>query len=61
MMPLNLPHGERFLPYEEQNLSPCGNLSRTCTGLGVKRGTLYFLTIENEIEIFKILNSAADH
>jgi hypothetical protein len=28
----DLPHGERFLPYGEKNLSPCGNLSMTRTG-----------------------------
>jgi hypothetical protein len=34
----DLPHGERFLPF----LLPCGKLSRTRTGLGAKRRTLYF-------------------
>jgi hypothetical protein len=29
----DLPHGERFLPYGEKHLSPCGNLSITHTGL----------------------------
>jgi hypothetical protein len=33
----DLPHGERFLPCGGKNLSPCGNLSRTRTGLGAKR------------------------
>jgi hypothetical protein len=30
----NLPQGERFLLHGDKNLSPCGNLSRTRTGLG---------------------------
>jgi hypothetical protein len=42
----NLPHGERFVLYSEKNLSPCGNLSWTRTGLGAKRRTLY--NIKNE-------------
>jgi hypothetical protein len=40
-IPLNLPNGEKFLPYGEKNLSPCGNLSRTRTGLGVANPVLF--------------------
>jgi hypothetical protein len=58
-MSLNLPHGKRFLPYGEKNFSPCGNLylSRTRTGLGATRQTLYFLTIKMKSKFlkFKIL------
>jgi hypothetical protein len=57
---LNLPHGERFLPYGEKNLSPCGNLSRTSTGLGAKWQTLYFLYFNIKKENFKILNPSPD-
>jgi hypothetical protein len=39
----DLHHGERLLPYGEKNLSPWRNLSRTRTGRGAKRRTLYFL------------------
>jgi hypothetical protein len=56
----DLPHGERFLPYGEKNLSPCGNLSRTLTGLGAKRRTLYFLNFNIKRENFKILNPSPD-
>jgi hypothetical protein len=35
----DLPHGERFLPYREKNLS------RTRTGWGEKRQAVFFLTI----------------
>jgi hypothetical protein len=56
-MSLNLPHGERFLPYGEKNLTPCRNLSRTRTGLGTKRQTLYCLTVKMKSKFlkFKIL------
>jgi hypothetical protein len=56
----DLPHGERFLPYREKNLSPCGNLSRTRTGQGAKRRTLYFLNFNIKNENFKILNPSPD-
>jgi hypothetical protein len=59
-MPLNLPLGERFLPYGEKNLSLWGNLSRTRTGLGAKRRTLYFLNFYIKNENFKILNPSPD-
>jgi hypothetical protein len=51
----DLLHGERFLPYGEKNLSPCGNLSRTHTGRGAKWQTLYFLNFNIKNENFKIL------
>jgi hypothetical protein len=38
----DLPHGKKFLPYGEKIFSPCGNLSRTCTGLGAKQQTIKF-------------------
>jgi hypothetical protein len=46
----DLPYSKIFLPYGKKNLLPCGNLSRTPTGLGAKRRTLYFLNfkINNE-------------
>jgi hypothetical protein len=53
----DLPHGERFLPYGDKKLSPCGNLSRTRTGRGATWRTLYFLNfnIKNEtVESSKI-------
>jgi hypothetical protein len=56
----DLPHGERFLPYGEKNLSPLGNLSRTLTGLGAKRQTLYFFNFIIKDETFKILNPSPD-
>jgi hypothetical protein len=59
-MSLNLPHGERFLPYGEKNLSPCRNLSRTRTGLGAKRRTLCFLNFYIKNENFKILIPSQD-
>jgi hypothetical protein len=51
----DLPQGERFLPYGEKNLLPCGNLSRTPTGRGAKRRTLYFLilTLKLKFQNFK--------
>jgi hypothetical protein len=52
-MSLNLPHSERFLPYGEKNLSPCGNLSRIRSGLGGKGQTLYFLNFYIKNENFK--------
>jgi hypothetical protein len=45
-----------ILPYGEKNLSPCGNLSRTRTGLGAKRRTLYFLHFSIKNENYKILH-----
>jgi hypothetical protein len=56
----DLPHGERFLPYGEKNLSPCRNLSRTRTGRGPKRRTLYFLNFNIKNENVKILNPSPD-
>jgi hypothetical protein len=49
----DLPHSERFLPFGEKNLSPCGNLSRTRTGQGAKRQTQYILNFNNKNENFK--------
>jgi hypothetical protein len=49
----DLPHGERFLPYGEKNLLLCGNLSRTRSGRGAKRRTLYFLNFDIKNENFK--------
>jgi hypothetical protein len=56
-MSLNLQHYKIFLLYGEKNLSPCGNLSRTRTGLRTKWQTLYYLTIKMESKFlkFKIL------
>jgi hypothetical protein len=52
--------GRDFLPYGEKNLSPCGNLSRTRTGLGAKQRTLYILKFNIKNENFKILNPSPD-
>jgi hypothetical protein len=46
----DLAHGERFLPYGEKNLSPCGNLSRTRTRPGMKRQTLYRYFLTNKMK-----------
>jgi hypothetical protein len=56
----NLPHGERFLQCKEKRLSPCGNLSRTRTGRGAKRQTLYFFNFNIKNENFKISNPSPD-
>jgi hypothetical protein len=50
----DLPHGERFLPYGEKNLSPCRNLYRTRTRLGMKWQTLYFLTNKMKSKFLKL-------
>jgi hypothetical protein len=56
----DLPHGKRFSPYGEKHLSPCGNLSRTLTGIGAKQRTIYFLNLNIKNENFKILNPSPD-
>jgi hypothetical protein len=53
-------HGERFLPYGEKNLSQCGNLSRTRTGLGAKRRTLYILNFKIFTKILKFKSLRPD-
>jgi hypothetical protein len=56
----DLPHGERFLPYVEKNLSPCGNLSRTRTGARSEAANPILLNFNIKNENFKILNPSQD-
>jgi hypothetical protein len=54
-MSLNFPHGERFLPYGEKNLSR-ELVQDTYVAIGAKRRTLYFFNFNVKNEHFKILN-----